>query len=144
MIIKLLSVQIPKFWDALKFAVTKADEVESKDLQPYLNELLHALLNDKAQCFVALSDERTLKGVLITRVMLDKATGEKFLFIQSVYAWEKLSKEAWQGYYDLIISFSTNEKCKYLSLNSRNPAVWKLVESYSFTERLRTYTLNIG
>ena len=48
MVIKLLSKQVPTFWEAIKVGVVRADEVKEKDLQPYLNELLQALLSDKA------------------------------------------------------------------------------------------------
>lgn len=144
MIIKLLSIQIQKFWEPIKTAVTNADEVESKDFQPYLNELLHALLNDKAQCFIGLSEDRVLQGVLITRVMLDKITGEKYLHIQSVYTWEKLDQSVWQETYDLFSRFAVNENCKYLSFSSRNPAIWDRTKKLGFKEKTRTFTFKIG
>jgi hypothetical protein len=144
MIIKLLSGQIPTFWEAIKFGATQADEVDEKDLQPYLNELLHALLSDKAQCFVGLDDKRSLVGVLVTRIGIDKITGDKFLFIQSVYTWERLEDSVWKETYDLFSQFALKEQCKYLSFSSRNPAIWDRTEKLGFKERTRTYTLQLS
>lgn len=143
MIVKILPTQVPAFWNAIKFATTQADEVDNKDMQPYLNELLHALLNDKAQCFVGLDDKRTLIGILITRISIDKITGEKFLLLQSVYTWEKLEDQIWRDTYDLFRSFAIKEGCKELLCNSRNPAIWNKVEKLGFKEKTRTFVLRI-
>jgi len=143
MIIKIIPNQVPYFWEAIKFASTQADEVNSKDLQPYLNELLHALLSSKAQCFVALDDKKVLTGILITRLGVDKITGDTFLLLQSVYAWKALSNEIWREAYELFSAFARKEKCKYLLLTSRNPAIWERVENLGFRESNRTFIMNI-
>jgi hypothetical protein len=144
MIIKLIPNQIPLFWDAIKLGATQADEVDSKNLQPYLNELLHALLSDKAQCFASLDDNRVLTGVLITRIGIDKVTEDKFLFLQSIYVWKLLADQVWRDAYDLFSSFAVKEGCKYLSFNSRQRALWDRAEKFGFKEKTRTFTLKIG
>lgn len=143
MIIKLIPKQVPVFWEAIKVATTQADEVDSKDLQSYLNELLHALLSDKAQCFVGLDDNRTLIGILITRIGIDKITNDKFLLLQAVYTWEKLEDQVWKDTYDLFRSFAIKEGCKELLCNSRNPAIWNKVGMLGFKEKTRTFVLQI-
>jgi len=143
MIIKILSKQVPVLWEAIKFATTQADEVESKDLQPYLNELLHALLNDKAQCFVALNDKRVLAGVLVTRLNVNKITNEKFLLLQSVYAWKVLSDQVWKEAYEMFRAFAIKEGCTYLSYMSGNPSVWERMEKMDFKEKTRTFVLRV-
>ena len=143
MIIKILSKQVPLFWEAIKFATIKADEVESKDLQPYFNELLHSLLSDKAQCFVGLDDKKTLIGILITRVLVDRITEEKYLLLQSVYTWEKLEDQVWGETFDLFRQFAVKEGCKYLSYSSSNPAIWDRAEKLGFKEKTRTFSLQI-
>ena len=92
--IKLLATQIPTYWELIKHIVCKVDEISEKDLQPYLNELLHALLNSKAQCFINLDDKKIVIGVLITRLMIDKITGEKYLFIQNAYSFKAADSES--------------------------------------------------
>lgn len=144
MIIKLLPQQVPVFWDAIKLGTTQADEVDSKDLQSYLNEMLHALLSDKAQCFVALDEGRILKGLLITRLMADKTTERKFLLLQALYVWNKLETADWSEAYNLVSQFASKEHCESLSFNSRNPAAWKRMEQYGFKEKTRTLEIKIG
>ena len=143
MIVKLLSKQIPAFWDAIKFAVAQADEVDEKDLQPYLNELLHALLNEKAQCFVALDEARVLVGLLVTRVQIDKITGDKYLLLQSAYVWKKQEMSEWTAMYEMFRKFAEKEQCKYISFSSRNPAMWSRPIALGFVEKTRVFTLNL-
>ena len=143
MIIKLLPNQIPFFWEAIKFATKQADEVESNNMQPYFNELLHALLSNKAQCYVYLNNDRILVGLLITRLKIDRITKDKFLFMQSVYTWESLEDQIWRRAYDITRLFAIKEGCKYLSFNSRNPNIWSRTEKLGFKEITRTFSLKI-
>lgn len=143
MIIKLLSPQVPQFFEAIKFTVKQADEVDDKDFQPYCNELLHALLNDKAQCFVRMDEKRTLIGMLVTRVMADKVTGEKYLFIQCLYSWKAQPDEAWMKDAEFVRQFAEKEECQYLSFTSRNEAIWELGKKLGFVERNRVFDLRI-
>ncbi len=144
MIIKILPKQIPIFWEAIKFGATQADEIDKKDMQLYLNELLQALLNDKAQCFAALNDERILSGLLVTRVVISKITEEKSLLLQSLYVWEAMENQMWQEAFNLIYKFAMMEQCKTISLNSRNKLVWRRAESFGFKEISRAFSLSIS
>lgn len=143
MILKLLPKQIPVFWNAIKTGAVQADEVDSKDLQPYLNELLHSLLSDKAQCFVVLSKDKVLLGLLVTRVQVDKITGDKYLLLQVLYVWEKMEDATWIDSLNLVHQFAKKEQCKYLLFNSRNSAIWDRTKRYGFVEKTRTYSLKI-
>jgi len=143
MIVKLLSSQIPTFWNAIKFGASQADEVDEKDLPPYLNEMLHALLGDKAQCFVALDDDRVLIGLLVTRVQVDKITNDKYLLLQAAYAWKKSDMSKWTEMYNAFRAFAEKEKCKYILFSSRNPKMWSRPEALGFKEKTRTFTLNL-
>ena len=144
MIIRLLSVQIPVFWNAIKMTVKEADEVDEANLQPYLNELLHALLNDTAQCFIRLDENKTLIALLVTRVMVDKVTGEKYLYLQSLYSWKKPEDGIWQRDVQFVMDFAKQQECKYISCQSRNEAIWNLVEQLGFAEKTRVFDLRIG
>ena len=143
MLIKLISTQVVDFWEVIKFAVTRVDEVDSKDLQLYLNELLHALLSDKAQCFVRLSKDRILIALYITRIRTDKITGKKYLFIQNVYSFKATIDETWTQDADFLKEFAKKEKCSYLSFYSRNKRIWELGEMVGFKERYRVFNFRL-
>lgn len=144
MIIKLLSTQAPIYWEILKFAATQADEVDKADLQPYLNELLHALLSDKAQCFVRLDEDRTITALMITRFVVDKITGKKYLNMQCVYSFKKVEDTVWDQDFNVIRKFADNEQCSHISFSSRNERIWNLTKAIGFKEVTRTFRFKGG
>jgi len=136
--IKLLPAQIPAYWELIKHITVKVDEVNEKDIQPYLNELLHALLNGKAQCFLELSDSRNVVAVCITRLRINKITGEKYLFIQNAYAFKVADNEARKQSMDFLKEFAKKEQCSYLFFKSCNKRIWELGKSSGFREKYWT------
>ena len=137
--IKLLPAQLVQHWELIKHITVKVDEVDEKDLQPYLNELLHALLNEKAQCFINLGDKKTVAGVCITRLMIDKITGEKYLFIQNAYSFKAADSESRKQDIDFLKEFAKKEQCAYMAFRTRNKRLWKLAEMNGFTEDYRAF-----
>jgi hypothetical protein len=144
MVIKLLSSQIPMFWEAIKFAAISADEIDKENWGVYLNKLLHSLLNDRSQCFVRLDNERRLLALLVTRFSIDRITNEKSLFIQALYSWKRTENKEWEEVLMFVRKFAENEKCKYISFESRNPRIWQLTAVFGFKEELRSFKLSLG
>jgi hypothetical protein len=142
--IKLLPSQIPIYWEVIKYIIVTVDEVDEKNLQPYLNELLHALLNEKAQCFVELSESRNIIGVCITKFMVDKVTGEKYLYIQNAYSFRSADNESRKKSIDFLKDFARKEHCTYMTFQSRNRRVWEIGEISGFKEKARIYEFRLG
>lgn len=143
MITKILSTQIVIFWETIKHCTVRADEVDRKDLQPYLNELLRALLNDKAQCWVRLDENRVLMAMMITRINIDKVTGEKYLHLQGLYSFQVVSDDIWKKDIVFIRKFAEKESCSYISFNSRHKKVWELGKTLGFQEKHRVFNFRL-
>jgi len=143
-IIRIPPIQIPFFWEVIKQTVVQADEVEVKDRPFYFNSLLHSLLNDKSQCFVRLNEEKRLLALMITKIAIDKITGDKSLSIQNLYSWKMVDDKEWQNDFLFFRSFAKKEDCKYVSFESRNPRVWQLGELAGFREKSRMFSLTLG
>jgi len=142
-IIKLLAVQVPFLWETIKFVATTADEIDKKDLKPYLNELLHSLLSDNAQCFVRMDEKRTLLALMITRILVSKTTGEKYLYIQCLYSFQHVDNSIWEKDMEFIRQFAEKEKCSYISFDSRHRRVQELGESVGFQEVNRNFAIRL-
>lgn len=141
--IKLTPMQIPKFWDIIKFATTKVDGVLETDRPLYLNKLLNALLNDKAQCFVRLDDNRKLMAIAVTRISFDEITGEKALFVNCLYSFESVNGNQWSTDIGLILQFAKNIGCKRLITYSNNHRVFDIVSMIGFKERFRCFNMEL-
>ena len=87
MMIRLLSTQIPEYWEIIKFTIANVDDVDKQNLPAYFNKTLHDLLSDKAQCFFRLDpDTRNIYTVVITRIDEDVISGNKTFVMKSVYS----------------------------------------------------------
>lgn len=139
MIVKILPVQIPVFWDSIKFCAVTADEVDKAYQATYLNELLQALLSDKAQCFVRLDDKRILVALMITRITTSKITNEKSLFIQVLYSIKNVASNEWQTDYSFLTNFATVQKCRSITFDTRHKEVMELGRLVGFEEVQRSF-----
>ena len=143
--IKILSVQIPMFWETIKFVVKTVDNVKEKELPEYLNDMLQALLNDKAQCFIEMDDNtRELHAMCITRLLYDKVIMKNYLFIQCLYSFKPLDDSVWRKGLDLIHQFAKAQSCAYISCSSKNQRIWDIVTGYGYDEVERVFKFNIG
>jgi len=141
--IRLLPAQITKFWEIIKFAATKADRVEQENLPYYLNELLHSLLSDRAQCFIRLDENRILISVMITKIMIDKISNKKYLSIECLYSFKPVNNQAWIETTDVLKKLAKSEKCEHISFVSKNKRVWQIGEISGFRELNREFILKV-
>lgn len=143
MILKILSTQVSTYWELIKFAVTTVDEVDKEDLQPYLIELLHALLSDKAQCWIRLDEKRTIIALLITRIRVNKITAKKSLYLQSIFSYRQVPLDIWQKDFNMLVQFAKQEGCKKITFDSRNPRIWEITTSFGCLERYRSFEFRL-
>lgn len=143
MTIRVLPNRIPIIWEAIKFSSVKADGVREKDIPIYLTNLLHALLSERAQCFVNLDDERRLVRIAITRVKVDEVTGEKSLAVNSLYGFKPTSVEEWQRDIDTIKDYAKKHGCKRVLACSNNERVFEIVQNVGFENYFRHFVLEV-
>jgi len=144
LIIKLLSPQVVTYWDTIKFVVAKVDEVDEADLPEYLLELLHALLSDKAQCWVRVDESRMIVSMIITRILKNKIGAGKHVYIQCVYLFQKETIQEWQKLFDTSVEFAKHQGCDEVRFDSMNPKVWKLANAYNCREANRSFVYGVS
>ena len=139
LIYKLLAVQIVPFWEAIKYACVKADEISEQDLAWHFNSLLQDLLSDKAQCFVVLNEDKVLQAIINTRIIIDKTSLIKELFVRNMYSVSSVTESDILSIRNVIADFAKKEGCKVATFNSRNPRVWNIAQLLGTTERYRSF-----
>ena len=139
MTIMLTPDEIPKFWEAIKFAAVNGDFVEEQYRLKYLNKLLYQLLSSKAQCFVRLSSERKLQMVGITKIMTDEVRDERTLFISSLYSFEKVDDSIWLNDFEFVKRFAKASNCKSITTWTMSERVSKICEQVGMKSRFKSY-----
>ena len=144
MIIKLTPPQVVTYWELIKFANINGDLVAEDHRQQVLNETLHALLNETAQCFLRLNSERRVMSVMLTRIQTSRPSGEKFLFIQCIFSFQNVSDEEWRDDWKYIQNFAQAAECKYIEAESSNGKIFQLMQKLGARElcRIFKYELN--
>ena len=138
MIIKVLPNKIPKIWDLIKLAVTKSNGLVD-NAEETLNDLLHSLLSSKSQCFIRHNEhQEKINAVVITKIMANNQTGEKYLLLQTYYAFEAGSDSDWAENMQTAIDFAKKEECSYILCITRNEKIINLAAKYGLKEKHRT------
>ena len=143
MVIRAMPSQIPKLWDAIKFAAKAATQMEGKEFEAYLVKLLAALLSDSAQCFVRTDDAKQLLALMITRLIGDEVTGKRTLFIECLYSFQRVLDKEWDEDIVVVKEFAKTNKCNYISTYSQIPRVYEIVEKLGFKERFRCFYMEV-
>ncbi len=143
MVIRITASQIPTLWEAIKFTAARSDRIPEKDLPLYLNRLLIALLNDKAQCFIRMDENKELLAIAITRIIQDEVTGEKTLFWNHLYSFKLVSNDQWEDDWPVIQEFAKLQGCKKITLYTTNHRVVELATSRGFVERYKCLVLEV-
>lgn len=145
MLLILQPIQIPKFWEAIKYAAVATDNVEEQYRPQYLNGLLHDLLSSKAQCFVRISDgeDRQLQSVMITRFVVDVVRNEKSLFIQSLFSFEHASEEQWLREFEHVKEFGRKNDCTCMVTWTNNDKAVRLSNIFGMRPGYRSFILDL-
>ena len=143
MLIKILPSQVVQLWETIKYAATMVDEVSDRDLPKYLNELLHALLNEKAHCFVRIDDNREIIAIWITAFLMNNINGEKYFQIKCVYGFKASTDEVWKRDCEVLVEFAKKENCSYIGFQSRNKRIWDIGKLIGMEEAYRVFKLKL-
>ena len=95
MLIQIQPIQIPQFWDVIKFAAISTDNVSEEHKSYYLLALLQDLLAGKRTAFVIQNKKNYVTLVVVIEVKRDELTNTKIMFMTCLYSFEQQSEENW-------------------------------------------------
>lgn len=144
MIVKILPVQIPVFWENIKFCLAQVDDIDKDLRQSYFNTLLQSLLSDKSQCFIRLDDKRMLVALLITQHYIDQIADKNVLDIRCLYSYQKVSDNQWKDEYEFIKKFAKKLKCNSIVFSTNNKQVMHIGTFLGFVEQKKTFKFDLG
>jgi hypothetical protein len=145
MLIKVLANKVGEVWEVVKPAVIRADDIESEHAQAHLNKLLHDLLSNKAQLFIRTNENQAeIKTIIITRLMFDTIKKQKYLLIETYYAFSASSDAEWDDNLKVALEFAKQESCKYIAFKSINPRIIALGKSAGFSTKHTLLELQLG
>jgi hypothetical protein len=145
MLIKVVANTVGKIWEVVKPAVIRADGIEAEHAQAHLNKLLHDLLSNKAQLFLRTNEKQTeIKTIIITRLLFDTVKKQKYLLIQTYYAFSASNDAEWDDNLKVAMEFAKQEECEYIAFKSINPRIIAMGKSVGFATKYTLLELQLG
>lgn len=143
MIIKLRPDEIPAYWPVIKFGAAKVNSLSEKQMELYLRNLLKNLMADKFQCWFALTPEKGIKALAITRILPD--IGDvPHLLIDAVYGYIPTTEEEKKEFFDNIVLFAENLRCASIVMWTANNVAMNAAEKAGFGQTHKVYTYMLG
>lgn len=112
MLVKLLTIQIPKFWDLIKYGIQESLEEQLTDRQ--YNNILQGLLKEDLISFVVMEDDK-IKANTVVRAYYDDLLEKKSLIIYSAYANEDISDNLYMKIFDQLQKYARSINCDSIS-----------------------------
>ena len=128
MLIQVQAVQIPKFWEAIKFATVNSEITEAKYVNKYCLSLLHDLLAGKKCCFVGQKDGKVFLVVILEFLYSNTYEGN-YLYFNNLYAFEKQADKVWFEVFTDLHKLAITKDCKAIMGDSANPRVAEINKS---------------
>ena len=143
MILKIPALQIPQYWELIKFAGVKAEGIKDKNIRTYAIDLLFNLLDGTDQVILSFNEDKSLNRVLIYSFYLDPILDEKVMFFKALYSFNHASDDNWQEESLLIYAFAKKEECKVIKMQLRNANLIKIVKDIGGIEDSVNYSINL-
>lgn len=134
MTLRLLSVQIAKFWDLIKYAIGQVEKIGSDEELEVYNRLFASIISDKAQCFIVYDEDESVRAVCITELRYDELKATKSLHIRCLYAFKAASNEVWAKEFESIKEMAKKEGCSKITFETSNPRIKSIAKEIGAVE----------
>ena len=138
-VIRILPPQIPQFWDIVKH--TAHLMYPEGVTEAALVDVLHSLLSDKAQLWLALNEERKVIIVCMTAIINDVYTNKKVLHLKNLYSYERGSD--WIDAFSSVLEFAKKNGCEAITSNSFGGPALAVAEKVGMRKSFTRYILEI-
>lgn len=138
MLVQLQSVQIPSFWEVIKFAALQSDKVKEEYQEPYCISLLQDLLSGKKLCFIG-QDKGEIGFVFIITFQINLMTGIKCLNLDNLYSFKHQSDENWMEARSDMLKVAVKAECKAVTAESNNVKMSRIADLVGMKEITRKY-----
>lgn len=136
MIIKLLPQQIPAYWENIKYITSKTINV---DFVTLLNELL----NEKTQCWVVFDESKSIQGMALTKIEINKNTQKKSINIVGFISFVLTNNALYEEGMRFLMDFARKEQCDSIVSDIYNEDDRNIMSALGFREKHRTYEMKL-
>ncbi len=144
MLTRVLPIQVPRYWELIKYSLQQTEKVGIDATQAQFNDVFADLLSSKCQCFIK-SDGSIAQAVLLLHVKHNQITNSDSIHIRSLYVFSTLSPADWEVEFKFLNTLAKDLKCKRITFDTANSKLIHLAKSLGFGSAYTnmTYTLEV-
>jgi hypothetical protein len=126
MLIPITNIQVPTFWEVIKFAALESDGVEEKYHGSYCVNLLYDLLSKKKLCYIAKKDSK-ISLVFIIYFYKDSITDKVEMAIKNLYTFAPMTKADLEEIKSDMYKIARKAKCRTITGETGNKKLHDLL-----------------
>jgi hypothetical protein len=133
MVIRVAAMQIPDYWEAIKYAIDQVSSYSPERRQEVLNKYLIKLLCEEMQCWFLLNSERHIKTLAITELTNTYQTVE--IHILCIYGFESTTIGEREEWWKTLDEWAKNIDAKRILTFVSNSKYGQALEEKGFKVR---------
>lgn len=143
MLISIPTIQIPTYWEMIKFAAVKAAKIEEKDISSYSLGLLYSIMKEDIQCLLSYGDDQKINRMLLIYFEQDILLEAKILWIHTLYSFVPADDQAFNNDAKILFDYCQKKECSYIKMTTSNKRVMQVASAFNFTEVSKNYSLKL-
>lgn len=142
-IYRILSIQVPHYWDLVKFVLSEVEGIPTEHADGVFNRVFAKLMCSKMQCFV-LMDDKEITGLVLTELFEHEVTTEGTLNVRALYSFQEDNEKIWKKAFGLVNRFAKKERCSKIRMEFKSPEILDLAKANRYEEVSKVMELRIG
>lgn len=132
MLTKLLPEQISKFWPVIKYAVEESLPPTVGEHPDKMNRILSSTLSATTEVWAMYEkgSEVKLEAIVLTRLILDDASGTRSLLIYCLYGYNEISEDEWKDGLMALVKYAKSNKCSRIVAYSSIPHLISMADKF--------------
>ena len=146
-IIHLQPKEVAAFWDGIKLAVVRSNQIPDEHYQAYVNHMLEMLLSGKLTAWVVFDyvtdNSKEVHALAVTSIQEDLVFGYKYVYVEALYGIRKVSDQQALDSVEAIKTYARNTGCKYIRSVTDSDRVKHIATIMGFSEFAIAYSLEV-
>ena len=132
MLTKLMPDQISKFWPIIKYAIEQSLPPTVGEHPDKMNRILSSTLSGTTEVWAMYEKGNKIKleAIILTRLVLDDASGTRSLLLYCLYGYEEVSDDKWGDGLSILFKYAKANKCSKIVAYSSIPHIINLANKF--------------
>lgn len=146
-IIQLQPKEVAAFWDGIKLALSRSNEVVGDHYDSYMNNALTQLLSGKMAAWIVFDynehGAKEVHALAVTSIREDLVFGYKYVYVEALYGMRKVTDQQALDSVEALRTYARNTGCKYIRSVTESDRVKHIATIMGFSEFAAAYSLEV-